>query len=66
MIPEIENQNSIVVTLRRYLHRSTRPRTRRGKRHSRLNELMPPKMRFSRLQLGEIMSALFGALVFRA
>ena len=41
MIPEIENQNSVVSIFRRNLHLSLRRRTWRFKRNARLNELLP-------------------------
>ena len=41
MIPEIENENTVVSALRRNLHLALRRRTYSFKLNSRLNDLLP-------------------------
>ncbi len=41
MIPEIENENTVVSALRRNLHLALRRRTFSFKQNSRLNDLLP-------------------------
>ena len=43
MIPEIENENTVVSVLRRNLHLALRRRTYSFKQNSRLNDLLPQK-----------------------
>lgn len=42
MIPEFEDNTTVVATLRRNLHLALRRRTWSFKRNARLNELLPP------------------------
>ena len=41
MIPEIENENNVVSSLRRNLHLALRRRTYSFKQNARLNDLLP-------------------------
>ena len=67
MIPEIENQNSIVTTFRRNLHLAMRRRTWRFKRNARLNELLPQEpVRRPHSLWSCIFPALIALLVFRS
>ena len=43
MIPEIENENTVVSALRRNLHLALRRRSYSFKQNSRLNDLLPQK-----------------------
>ena len=43
MIPEIENENTVVSALRRNLHLALRRRTYSFKQNARLNALLPQK-----------------------
>lgn len=67
MIPEIEEKNSIVSTLRRNLHLATRRRTWRFKRNARLNELLPQEpVRRRHTLWNALLPALVAILLCRA
>lgn len=67
MIPEMENENSVVLSLRRNLHLALRRRTWCFKRNARLNELLPQEtVQRTHTVWSCVAPALVALLLFRA
>ena len=67
MIPEIENENTVVSALRRNLHLALRRRTYRFKKNARLNELLPQEpVRRSHTISGAALPMLLALLMCKA
>ncbi len=67
MIPEIENENTVVSALRRNLHLALRRRTWRFKRNAHLDELLPQKpVRRHHTVWAAVVPSLLALLMLRA
>ncbi len=67
MIPDIENENTVVSALRRNLHLALRRRTYSFRQNARLNELLPQKpIRRSHTLWSSVMPLLLALLMCKA